>query len=226
MPSYTRLEVLNEIIKIGLVPVFYHQELEIAELILDSCMIAKAKVVEYTNRGKNALDVFKALHQLIEQKKIDVILGAGTIDDPFTASLFIQAGANFIVSPSLNIETARLCNRYKIAYIPGCFTVSEIALAEEFGVEICKLFPANQTIGPDFIKAIHGPRPWSRIMPTGGIPLEQNAIKKWIRAGAAAIGMGSSLISQEVIQGRKFRELSENIHQIVQWIKEARTNSQ
>ncbi|MEM4655194.1 MAG: hypothetical protein QXL34_06895 [Thermosphaera sp.] len=226
MPTYTRLEVLNEIIKVGLVPLFYNQELEIAELVLNSCMIAKAKVVEYINRGNSALDVFKALNRLIEQKNYDVILGAGTIDDPFTASLFIQAGANFIVSPSLNIETARLCNRYKIAYIPGCFTISEIALAEEYGVEICKLFPANQTFGPDFIKAINGPRPWSRIMPTGGIPFEQNAIKKWIRAGAVAVGMGSSLISQEVIQGRKFKELSENIRQIVQWIREERTNSQ
>jgi len=222
MSNYSRLEVLSEVISVGIVPLFYHEDFTISSMVIDACGKGGARLVEYTNRGENALENFRQLIRHIEKVESHVILGAGSIDDPFMAASFIQAGANFIVSPSLNIETARLCNRYKIAYFPGCTTPTEIALAEEYGVEICKLFPADQISGQNFIKAVLGPRPWTRLMPTGGIQLDRNSISNWIKAGAAALGIGSSLISKNIVHSQQFDELTDRVSQVIGWIMEAR----
>ncbi|MCX7670470.1 MAG: bifunctional 4-hydroxy-2-oxoglutarate aldolase/2-dehydro-3-deoxy-phosphogluconate aldolase, partial [Anaerolineae bacterium] len=132
-----------------------------------------------------------------------------------------QSGANFIVSPSLNIEIARLCNRRKIPYLPGCLTPTEIATAEEWGVEICKIFPGNVG-GPEFVSALMAPCPWTRLLPTGGGDATEENVTAWIKAGAAALGMGSKLITAQALKERHFDLIAEKVAQVVAWIKAAR----
>jgi len=148
MARFRRLEVLQAMVQSGLVPVFYHQDLEVAKRIAEAVARGGAKVLEFTNRGEFAYTVFSALVQWGREKIPELILGAGSILDPGTAALYVNNGANFIVGPVLNAEVARACNRRKIAYLPGCGSVSEISEAEEYGVEICKVFPGAEVGGP------------------------------------------------------------------------------
>jgi 2-dehydro-3-deoxyphosphogluconate aldolase/(4S)-4-hydroxy-2-oxoglutarate aldolase len=151
-----------------------------------------------------------------------LILGAGSIIDPYTADLYIQLGANFIVGPVLNAETARLCNRRKIAYSPGCGSTSEVSQAEELGVELCKVFPGEEVGGPGFIRSVLAPMPWVRLMPTGGVSVEKENIYAWIQAGAAALGIGSKLISSKAVAAGDYASITTNVKHILAWIQEAR----
>ena len=178
-----------------------------------------ARLVEFTNRGELAYPVFTELVRRCA--KSDVILGVGSVPDAPTAALFIASGANFIVSPSLNPEVARLCNRRKIPYLPGCLTPTEIATAEELGVEICKIFPGNVG-GPEFISAVMAPCPWTRLLPTGGVDATEENVTAWIKAGAAAVGMGSKLITSSMLKARDYDGLAAKVAQVIAWIKAAR----
>jgi 2-dehydro-3-deoxyphosphogluconate aldolase/(4S)-4-hydroxy-2-oxoglutarate aldolase len=142
--------------------------------------------------------------------------------DPGTAALYIQLGAEFIVGPAFNPEVARLCNRRKVAYLPGCATASEISTAEEAGVEICKIFPGGQVGGPEFIKAVLGPMPWARLMPTGGVEATQDNVSAWIKAGAACLGVGSNLVTKQSVASGDFAAIQERAANILTWIKGAR----
>lgn len=220
MAKYSRLKVLTTMIESGLVPIFYHADIEVATKIVSACLAGGAKCVEFTNRGDQAHLVFEKLVQRFSNE--EVILGAGSVIDAATASLYIQLGANFIVSPVLVTETAYLCNRRKVPYCPGCGSVNEISQAEELGVEICKIFPGGQVGGPGFVKAVRGPMPWTRILPTGGVsPTEEN-IKSWIEAGAASVGIGSKLITKELVAAGNFAAISKNVINVLTWIAEAR----
>jgi 2-dehydro-3-deoxyphosphogluconate aldolase/(4S)-4-hydroxy-2-oxoglutarate aldolase len=150
-----------------------------------------------------------------------LILGAGSVLDPGTAAIYVQLGAEFIVGPAFNPEVARLCNRRKVAYLPGCATASEISSAEESGVEICKIFP-GQVGGPEFVKAVLGPMPWARLMPTGGVEATQENVSAWIKAGAACLGIGSNLVTKEAVAGGDFGAIGERAARILAWIKAAR----
>jgi 2-dehydro-3-deoxyphosphogluconate aldolase/(4S)-4-hydroxy-2-oxoglutarate aldolase len=225
MSRFTRLEVLNEVLRIGLLPLFFDCQTETARRVVDACLDGGARLVEFTNRGDFAIRVFSELAEQLEQEKSPVILGAGTIDDAPTAAQFIANGANFIVGPTFGPEVARLCNRRKIAYFPGCATVTEIALAEEWGVEICKIFPGQEVGGPNFIKAVHGPRPWSRLMPTGGVSPTQESITAWIKAGAAVVGLGSNLISKARLQNGDYLAITQDVQQVLNWIARARASN-
>jgi len=121
---------------------------------------------------------------------------------------YIASGANFVVGPILNPEVARLCNRRKIAYSPGCGTASEIAQAEELGVEIVKIFPGGLVGGPEFVKSVMAPCPWTRIMPTGGVETTKESVTAWIKAGTAALGIGSNLITKDRVAQGKWDELT------------------
>ena len=168
MARFMRLEVINTILDIGLVPLLYHGEAETASKIVAACVNGGARVVEFTNRGEMAYPVFTELVRHFAQADPSLILGVGSVMDAPTAALYLASGANFIVGPSLNPEIARLCNRRKILYMPGCATETEIATAEELGAEICKIFPGGVG-GPEFISAVLAPCPWHRLMPTGGV---------------------------------------------------------
>lgn len=224
MPGFSRLDVLNEILRIGLLPLFFDKEVDTARKLLDACLQGGARLVEFTNRGDFAWRVFADLAEKLEREESPLILGAGTIDDAPTAAIFIANGANFIVSPTFDAEVARLCNRRKIPYFPGCGSVTEIAVAEEWGVEICKVFPGQEAGGPGFIKAVHGPRPWSRLMPTGGVNPTRESIGTWIKSGAAVLGMGSNLINKGRLQKAEFTAITQDIQQTLEWVAEARGN--
>ena len=222
MARYSRLEVLDTMIELGLVPVFYNPDLEVAKQIVAACRAGGARVVEFTNRGDFAFQVFTALARHVTEAEPDVILGVGSVVDAPTAALYISAGANFVVGPLLNPEIARLCNRRKVAYSPGCGSVSEISEAEELGVEIVKVFPGMQVGGPAFVKAVHGPMPWTRIMPTGGVDATQESIRAWFEAGAACVGMGSKLIRKDLVAAGDFEAISNKVAQVLAWIKDVR----
>ena len=155
-------------------------------------------------------------------EKIDIIMGVGSICDAPTAALYIANGANFVVGPLLNEEVARLCNRRKIAYSPGCGSVSEIGQAEELGVEIVKVFPGSEVGGPAFVKSVLGPCPWTRIMPTGGVDATRESLAAWFEAGVAAVGAGSKLITKELVAAKDWDGLADKVRQSVDWIREIR----
>jgi 2-dehydro-3-deoxyphosphogluconate aldolase/(4S)-4-hydroxy-2-oxoglutarate aldolase len=223
MSKFKRITVLNTIINTGLVPIFYHSDVDTAKKIINACLDGGVRCVEFTNRGDRAHIVFQALAEGFKDEK-RLILGAGSVLDAGTAALYIQLGADFIVGPAFNAEVARLCNRRKISYSPGCGTVSEISLAEEYGVEIVKIFPGSQVGGPSFVKAVRGPMPWTHLMPTGGVtPTEEN-IKAWFEAGVVAVGMGSKLIRKDLVASGDFDSIRDLAKQTLAWIQAFRTN--
>jgi 2-dehydro-3-deoxyphosphogluconate aldolase/(4S)-4-hydroxy-2-oxoglutarate aldolase len=219
---FTRLEVLNAIVETGLVPVFYHRDVEVAKKVVAACAAGGARLVEFTNRGDFAPLVFTELAQHIAKANPKLILGVGSVVDAPTAALYIASGANFVVGPILNPEVARLCNRRKIAYSPGCGSASEISEAEELGVEIVKVFPGDSVGGPNFVKSILGPCPWTRIMPTGGVEATKESITAWFKAGVTAVGIGSNLIRKEWVEAGNYDAIAAKTAELLAWIREAR----
>ncbi|SRR5581483_2571080 len=222
MARYSRLEVLNAIVETGLVPVFYNDDVECARRIVEACAAGGARVVEFTNRGDFAPFIFQQMSLQLSRSHPTVLLGAGSIVDAPTAALYIASGAHFIVGPLLNPEIARLCNRRKISYSPGCATASEIAQAEELGVEIVKIFPGGLVGGPEFVSSVLAPCPWTRLMPTGGVETTKESITAWFKAGVSAVGIGSNLITKDLVRAGNFEAISQKVAQVLQWIREAR----
>jgi 2-dehydro-3-deoxyphosphogluconate aldolase / (4S)-4-hydroxy-2-oxoglutarate aldolase len=222
MSRFTRLEVLNEMVNIGVVPVFYHGDLETAKSVVAACAAGGARVIEFTNRGDNAYRVFSDLVLHFAKADPRIILGVGSVVDAGTAALYISSGANFVVGPILNPEVARACNRRKVAYSPGCGSASEISEAEELGVEIVKVFPGDSVGGPNFVKAVLGPCPWTRIMPTGGVEATKESITAWFKAGVSAVGIGSHLVKKEWLDTGNYEAMTAQAAQIIGWIREAR----
>jgi 2-dehydro-3-deoxyphosphogluconate aldolase/(4S)-4-hydroxy-2-oxoglutarate aldolase len=222
MARFSRLEVLNTIVNTGLVPLFYHDQIETAKNVVRACAEGGARVIEFTNRGDRAHQVFVPLAEFCRQEAPEVILGIGSIVDAPTAALYIAAGANFIVGPMLSAEVARVCNRRKIAYIPGCATVTEISAAEELGAEIVKIFPGGTLGGPAFVKALLGPCPWTGIMPSGGVMPTRECLEGWFKAGVKCVGMGSNLIKSDRLAAGDFMDISLTVRKVINWIAEIR----
>ncbi|SHM24323.1 bifunctional 4-hydroxy-2-oxoglutarate aldolase/2-dehydro-3-deoxy-phosphogluconate aldolase [Chryseobacterium polytrichastri] len=222
MARFTRIEVALKVKETGIVPVFYHADAEIGKRILKACYDGGARVFEFTNRGDFAHEVFVELVKYSAKELPEMILGIGSVVDAGTASLYIQNGTNFIVAPSLNPDVAKVCNRRKISWMPGCGSVSEISYAEELGAEIVKIFPATQVGGPEFIKAVKGPMPWSNIMPTGGVLPTKENISQWISAGAYCVGLGSQLFVKNENGEYDYEKITETVANSIQIIKELR----
>jgi len=222
MARFMRLDVINTLLDIGLVPLFYNGDVETSVELASACSRGGAKVVEFTNRGELAYPVFTELVKHFAKADLSIILGVGSIIDAPTAALYIASGANFIVGPSFNPEIAKLCNRRKILYMPGCATETEISTAEEYGAEICKIFPGETVGGPAFVKAVMAPCPWHRLMPTGGVDATEASISAWIKAGAAAVGMGSKLITALAVKEKDFDGIAEKASECIGWIEQAR----
>jgi 2-dehydro-3-deoxyphosphogluconate aldolase / (4S)-4-hydroxy-2-oxoglutarate aldolase len=220
MSRFNRLKTLNSMIDIGIIPVFYTPDLDIAKEIISALHEGGAICIEMTNRGDGAIDVFKELEKFCREKYPEIILGAGSIIDGPTAAIYISYGANFIVGPVFDRETALLCNCRKIPYSPGCGSATEIHIAESYGVEICKMFPGKQVGGPGFVKAIKGPCPWTSIMPTGGVDTTHDSLKEWFDAGVSCVGIGSNLITKEIIKNKDFKKLAEDTKKIINMIRE------
>ena len=221
MAKFSRLQVLKTMIETGLVPVFYHADLNVASKVVEACLEAGVRCIEITNRGDQAHRVFQELILRFANDE-RAILGVGSVIDAPTAALYIQLGANFVVGPVLNPEVARLCNRRKIPYSPGCGSVSEISQAEELGVEIVKIFPGGQVGGPAFVKSVRGPMPWTLMMPTGGVAPNEENMRAWFEAGVACVGMGSKLVRKDLVAEGNFDEIRNIAAQTLGWIKAVR----
>lgn len=199
MAKFSRIEVINKMWDTGLVPLFYHNELQVVKNVVKACYDGGARVFEFTSRGDFAFEIFRDLSKYALAELPGMALGVGSVTDAAMASNYIQLGANFIITPVLREDIAVVCNRTKTLWSPGCGTLTEIAKAEELGCEMVKLFPA-EIYGPAFIKAVRGPQPWTEIMPTGGVSPTEESLKNWLDAGARCVGMGSQLISKEIIK--------------------------
>ncbi len=211
MAQYTRIEVMIAMHESGIVPVFYHADIEVCKNIVKACYDSGLRVFEFTNRGDFAHEVFTELIKYAIDEMPGMIMGAGSVIDPMTAALYIQIGANFIVSPVLNEDMARICNRRKILWCPGCGSASEISKAEELGADVVKIFPAKEVGGPSFIKNIKGPMPWSNIMPTGGVDPVYENLMQWFSVGAWCVGMGSKLLPKEAVNAKNYKAIQEGI---------------
>jgi 2-dehydro-3-deoxyphosphogluconate aldolase/(4S)-4-hydroxy-2-oxoglutarate aldolase len=226
MARFSRMKVLNAIYDIGLVPVFYHADIETAKNIAAAVRRGGCRLLEFVNRGDHAFEIFSALESHFGREDPEIILGAGSILDPYTAALYINSGANFIVGPTLNPDVARICNRRKIPYSPGCGSASEISQAEELGCEICKIFPGREVGGAGFVSSVLGPMPWSSLMPTGGVDPTPESIGKWIQAGAVALGIGSRLITADSIEKKDWKAIEDKVRNALEHVKEAKKNKE
>ena len=221
MAQYSRIEVASVMKENGMVPLFFHSDVELGKKILKACYDGGARLMEFTSRGDFAFEVFGELNKYAIKELPGMIMGVGSVTDAAAASLYMQLGANFIVTPVLREDIAMVCNRRKVLWSPGCGSLTEIARAEELGCEIVKLFPGG-TYGPGFVKGIKGPQPWTSIMPTGGVsPTEEN-LKGWFDAGVTCVGMGSKLISKEVIQNEDYAGLEKTVRETLEIIKKLR----
>jgi len=219
MAKYSRIEVALKMKESGIIPVFYHPDIEIAKEVVKACYEGGVRAFEFTNRGDFTHELFSELSKYAKSKLPELALGVGSVVEASTAALYIQLGADFIVSPVLNPEMAKTCNRRKVLWSPGCGSLSEISYAEELGAEIVKIFPGMQVGGPDFVKAIKGPMPWSNIMPTGGVSPNKENLKQWFDAGVYCVGMGSKLFSKELIRKKDFKAISKKVKETISIIR-------
>ncbi len=224
MAQYTRHQVVSEMHESSLVPLFYHKDPTLSKNVLAACYKGGARLLEFTHRGDFAHEVFRELIGYASAELPGMILGVGSVTDAASASYYMQIGANFIVTPVYREDIAVVCNRRKVLWSPGCGTLTEIAKAEEMGAEIVKLFPGN-IYGPDFVKAIKGPQPWTSIMPTGGVNTDPDNLKKWFDAGVTCVGMGSQLISKTVLETQNFDALEETVAQTIATIQKLKNES-
>lgn len=223
MAKYSRIEVATVMKETGMVPLFFHSDAEVAKKVLKACYDGGARLMEFTSRGDFAFEIFGELNKYALAELPGMILGVGSITDAAAASLYMQLGANFIVTPVLREDIALVCNRRKVLWSPGCGTLTEIARAEELGCEIVKLFPGD-VYGPNFIKAIKAPCPWTSIMPTGGVSTSEENLKGWFDAGVTCVGIGSQLISNEIVKNQDFKGLESKVKETLETIKRIRLN--
>lgn len=221
MSLFSRIHVATVMRENGLVPLFYHEDLSVSKKVLQACYEGGARLLEFTNRGDFAHEVFSDLNKFAAKELPEMILGVGSVTDGGTASLYLQLGANFVVSPVLREDIATVCNRRKVLWSPGCGSLSEIARAEELGAEIIKVFPGNQ-LGPGFVKAIKGPCPWTSIMPTGGVTTDEENLRAWFEAGVTCVGIGSKLITQKFLEEKDYDGLEKHVKNTLELIKKIR----
>lgn len=223
MSGFKRINVALAMEETGLVPLFYHPDPQVCREVIAACHGGGARVFEFTNRGDFAHEVFSDVRKWALNELPDMMIGAGSIPDAPTAAIFMQMGADFVVSPSLNPEVARICNRRKVLWIPGCGTMTEISQAEELGAEIVKIFPGTAVGGPSFVKAVMGPCPWTSIMPTGGVePTEEN-LAGWFGAGVTCVGMGSALVTDKIVKEGDWKTLEMTVRYTLDLIRKLRT---
>ena len=222
MARYTRMQALNAMYEIGLVVVFYHPELEVVKNVAYACADGGARLLEFTHRGTFAQDVFAELERYAARGIPQLILGVGSIVEPHTATHYINNGASFVVSPLLNPEISKVCNRRKVAYSPGCGSLSEIGQAEELGAEIVKIFPGVEVGGPGFVKSIKGPCPWTSIMPTGGVEPTEESLRAWFEAGVSCVGLGSQLVTKDLLDAKDYKGITTTVRETLEIIKNVR----
>lgn len=206
-----------------MIPVFYHKDVEVCRNVVKACYDGGARLFEFTNRGDFATLVFAGLNSWAIENYPEMIMGVGSVMDAGTAAMYIALGANFVVSPILDEGTAKVCNKRKIAWSPGCGSVTEIDRAHELGAEIVKIFPGSEVGGPGFLKAVKGPMPWTSLMPSSGVSPDEENLKQWFDAGATCVGMGSQLFPKEVLAEENYGYITKKCAGALSIIKKIRT---
>ncbi len=219
MAQFSRIQVALTMKETGMVPVFYHKDVEVCKQVVKACYEGGVRLFEFTNRGDFATLVFAELNKWAIQECPEMIMGVGSIVDEATAAMYIALGTNFVVAPLIDEGTAKVCNKRKIAWSPGCGSVTEIGRAHELGAEVVKIFPGSQVGGPSFVKAVKGPMPWASIMPTGGVSPEEENLKQWFDAGVTCVGMGSQLFPKEVLAEGNYAYITEKCAEALQIIQ-------
>jgi len=222
MAKFNKIQTISTMAQTGMVPVFYHKDIEVAKKVLKACYDGGVRAFEFTNRGDFAYEIFAELMKFSLKECPEMILGVGSIVDAGTASLFLAMGANFIVGPLFNAEVAKVCNRRSVPYSPGCGTVTEIGTAQEAGCELCKVFPAGCVGGPAFVKNVLAPMPWSMLMVTGAVEPTRDNLTAWVKSGVTCVGMGSKLFPSDVIAAGRWDAITEKCREALKYIAEAR----
>jgi 2-dehydro-3-deoxyphosphogluconate aldolase / (4S)-4-hydroxy-2-oxoglutarate aldolase len=206
MAKFTKDILYQKMAEKPLIPLFYHPDLEFAIDILEACYRGGVRVFEYTNRGEGADKLFAKLVERTRTQMPEMAIGIGTIFNAKEAQHFIDLDADFIIQPIADEGVANICNKNNIAWMPGTMTITEIYKAQQLGADIVKLFPGN-IVGPDFLKALKGPMPASKVIVTGGVEPTENSIKTWKGAGAYALGLGSQLFTKKALAEKDFQSI-------------------
>ena len=219
MAKFNKIDTISIIRSTGIVPVFYNKDVEITKKVVKACYDGGIRAFEFTNRGDGAHIVFKDIISFVREECPGMAIGAGTILDAPTAALYLQLGADFVVSPCMVEEVVRLANKRGVPYSPGCGTVTEIVKAMELGCDLVKVFPAGTVGGPAFVKDVLAPLPWAMIMCTGAVePTEEN-LSAWAKSGVTAVGMGSKLFPKEIVEAGDWKAIADLCAKCLGWFK-------
>jgi len=216
-----KADLLQLIPEQGILPLYFYKDTEVSLQVLRALYNAGIRTVEYTNRGEAALQNFKKMREVCDAELKGMYLGVGTIKDGAMAQTFIDAGADYIISPGLVESVAKVADKNNMLWVPGCMTPSEIIRAENLGAKMIKLFPGN-ILGPEFMSAIKALFPELLFMPTGGVDLNKENIAGWLKAGVCAVGMGSKLISNQLLEQRDYSKIEELAKQALEILKSLR----
>ena len=216
-----KAELLKLIPEQGILPLYFNKDEETSVQLLRSLYSAGIRAVEYTNRGEAALNNFKAMRKVVDSELEGMYLGIGTIKDGNMAQTFIDAGADYIICPGLVERVAEVADKHDLLWVPGCMNPSEIIKAETLGAKMVKLFPGN-ILGPGFMSAIKELFPNLLFMPTGGVELDKANIEGWFKSGVCAVGMGSKLVSKDVMENKKYAELIQSTKDALEIIESLR----
>lgn len=220
--TFTKQQIKDEMKRTGIVPLFTHDDAEVASKVLRAAYAGGIRVFEFTNRRKNSFEVFQ--HLLNDRRHFpDLMLGIGTIMDGATTRKFIEAGADFIISPILKLEMSEVCHQHGKLWLPGCATLTEIVTAKEHGAEVIKVFPGS-VLGPGFVSSIMPVVPDLNLMITGGVePNEQN-LSAWFKSGAMCVGMGSQLFTKEILEQHQWNVLEQKVSDALNIVKKIKNN--
>ena len=215
MSRFERREIISLLYGVKAVPLFFSPDEKKSCGIVSACFAGGFKAVEFTDRGDGAVEVFSSVIKHVKASHHSCALGAGSITDAYSASQYLSAGADFIVGPSFCVETAKLCNRRKVVYIPGCSSVNEIMNAMDYGVEFIKIFPGD-VLTPKFIKAVKGPLPQVSFMVAGGVSPDERSLAEWFSSGASCVALGGQFITKNILDSENYCKLKEDSEALLQ----------
>jgi 2-dehydro-3-deoxyphosphogluconate aldolase / (4S)-4-hydroxy-2-oxoglutarate aldolase len=221
--AYSKNEIIEGMREKGIVPLFTHDDEKDALAVVRAAYQGGIRAFEFTNRRANSFQIFS--HLIRERKNFpDLMLGIGTVLDGVTTKKFIEAGADFIISPIVKPEMGEVCRQHDVAWIPGCATLTEIVTAKEHGAAVIKVFPGS-VLGPAFVSSILPVVPDLKLMITGGVEPTKENLAAWFRAGAMCVGMGSQLFTKDILQNRKWEVLTDRVAHALELVREIRSNS-
>jgi 2-dehydro-3-deoxyphosphogluconate aldolase/(4S)-4-hydroxy-2-oxoglutarate aldolase len=221
MARFDKVTVLQKIGSTGMVPVFYHKDAEVTKNVVKACYEGGVRAFEFTNRGDFAHEVFAEVVKFAAKECPEMAIGVGSIVDPATAALYLQLGACFVVGPLFNPEIAKICNRRLVPYTPGCGSISEVGAAQEAGCDLCKVFPGD-VLGPNFVKGLMAPMPWSKLMVTGGVEPSKENLTAWMKSGVYCVGMGSKLFPGDKVKAEDWAYITNMCNEALSYIAELR----